>query len=278
MESYVYKKEVDWSLLLEGMTLPVNNQVIFSQTMGRFLQRGETKPITILFNGKSYPAKVININFDPKFKRSSDAVQIRYAKNGDLSKALIIEFSSSYNFILSKRLERKADEHQFIRLPENYKEYLAIYTTEQEDTYIFEAISLHDTQALIDVTQKWSECFLENVFDQDPDSRIIEQLLPQKIRKLNRKIGDNLKLLYDYHCQICGRKIGEEYGAHVAEAHHIDYFITSLNNDAPNIVIVCPNHHSIIHANNPIFDKSTATYSYENGFKEKLLLNQHIYM
>lgn len=36
-ENYVYKKEVDWSLLMEGLTLPIENQVIFGQIMGRFL-------------------------------------------------------------------------------------------------------------------------------------------------------------------------------------------------------------------------------------------------
>lgn len=42
-ENYVYKKEVDWSLLTDGITLPVDNQVIFGQIMGRFLQCGESK-------------------------------------------------------------------------------------------------------------------------------------------------------------------------------------------------------------------------------------------
>ena len=75
-----------------------------------------------------------------------------------------------------------------------------------------------------------------------------------KIRKLNRLIRENLKLLYGYRCQICGQLIGEGYGSHMAEAHHIDYFVNSLNNDASNQMIVCPNHHSIIHDANPVFD------------------------
>ena len=36
-ENYVYKKEVDWSVLMEGFTLPIENQVVFLQNMGRFL-------------------------------------------------------------------------------------------------------------------------------------------------------------------------------------------------------------------------------------------------
>lgn len=35
-ESFVYKKEVDWSLLQEGLTLPVENQVVFGRIMNRF--------------------------------------------------------------------------------------------------------------------------------------------------------------------------------------------------------------------------------------------------
>ena len=46
-ENYVYKKEVDWSLLNEGLTLPFDNQVVFGQIMGRFLKRGESKDITL---------------------------------------------------------------------------------------------------------------------------------------------------------------------------------------------------------------------------------------
>lgn len=71
-ENYVYKKEVDWSLLQEGLTLPFDNQVIFGQVMGRFLNRGESKDITLYLNGKSYKAQIRNVNFDPKFKRKKD--------------------------------------------------------------------------------------------------------------------------------------------------------------------------------------------------------------
>ena len=35
-ENYVYKKEVDWSLLQEGLTLPFDNQVVFGQ-MTRYI-------------------------------------------------------------------------------------------------------------------------------------------------------------------------------------------------------------------------------------------------
>ena len=36
-ENYVYKKEIDWSTLMEGFTLPLDNQVIFLRNMENFL-------------------------------------------------------------------------------------------------------------------------------------------------------------------------------------------------------------------------------------------------
>ena len=42
----------------------------------------------------------------------------------------------------------------------------------------------------------------------------------QKIRQLDRSIGDSLKRLYDFRCQMTGEKVGESYGALVIEAHH----------------------------------------------------------
>ena len=61
-ENYVYKKEIDWSTLMEGFTLPLDNQVIFLRNMENFLQRGESKIIHFFMNGKTYDAKIVNVN------------------------------------------------------------------------------------------------------------------------------------------------------------------------------------------------------------------------
>ena len=61
-ENYVYKKEIDWSTLMEGFTLPLDNQVIFLRNMENFLQRGESKIIYFFMNGKTYDAKIVNVN------------------------------------------------------------------------------------------------------------------------------------------------------------------------------------------------------------------------
>lgn len=278
-ESYVYKKEVDWSLLIEGLAVPIENQVVFGQIMGRFLQRGEKKQITIYLDGKSYKASIINIDYSKKFNRKSDIFQIRYSRNGELAQALQKRFMSSYRYLEYMRKIRKPGDRKMLRLPDDEKEFLAVYTTEYDDSYIFEPIVKND----FSIARKYFLKFDERVFEErsdikitDPDASIEEKTQIAKVRKLDRSIGENLKQLYGYRCQICGKLIGEEYSAHVVEAHHIEYFVKSLNNDASNQMIVCPNHHSIIHDVNPVFDRTRKLYVYKNGMTEGLLLNKHL--
>lgn len=279
-ENYVYKSEVNWSMLTEGLTLPVENQVVFARNMGNFLHRGESKAITLYLNGRGYKAQIRNVNFDKRFNRKKDTLQIRYSKNGELAQALRLHFSKSYSYLKLQRELRPDGDRSMISLPDEFKEYLAIYTTEHEDSYILETIEASSISYLRQVIHDQSERTIEASLNCDIDDKgaaILKDERIVKIRKLNRKIGDNLKLLYGFRCQICGQLVGEIYGSHIVETHHIDYFIKSLNNDSDNQLVVCPNHHSIIHQVNPIFDRKSLLYLYPNGLKEGLKLNYHIF-
>ena len=278
LENYVYKKEIDWSTLMEGFTLPLDNQVIFLRNMENFLQRGQSKIIHFFMNGKTYDAKIVNMNNSVE-KRKKDAYQIRYSRNGELSQALQQYFFKSMSYIKMIRESRDPKDKSYIKMPDGLKEYLAIYTTEYEDTFLLEPIAQDDFQVMKKAIQGMRERTVENEIEyemEDKSSGIEKRLQIVKIRKLNRKIGENLKLLYGYRCQICGQVIGEKYGSHIAEAHHIDYFVNSLNNDANNQMIVCPNHHSIIHDANPVFDRRRMVYRFDNGAEERIILNKHL--
>ena len=277
-ENYVYKKEIDWSTLMEGFTLPLDNQVIFLRNMENFLQRGQSKIIHFFMNGKTYDAKIVNMNNSVE-KRKKDAYQIRYPRNGELSQALQQYFFKSISYIKMIRESRDPKDRSYIKMPDGLKEYLAIYTTEYEDTFLLEPIAQDDFQVMKKAIQGMRERTVEDEIEyemEDKSSGIEKRLQIVKIRKLNRKIGENLKLLYGYRCQICGQVIGEKYGSHIAEAHHIDYFVNSLNNDANNQMIVCPNHHSVIHDTSPVFDRRRMAYRFDNGVEERIRLNKHL--
>lgn len=278
-ETYVYKKEVDWSLFNYGLAIPLEYQVVFKQITNRFLKRGESKIINLYLNGKSYQAKLNNNKIDNKFGNRADIVQIRYTQNSDIAVALRGLFRRSYAYISRLKEMQEPGSKKRIVLPDDLKEYLAIYTTEDDDTYVLDVIAAEEVEVLKETVKGKQEQLVEaelNYAEKDEGAGIQVNQRLVKVRKLNRLIGENLKLLYGYRCQICGKMIGEEFGSHIAEAHHIDYFVKSLNNDASNQMIVCPNHHSIIHDANPVFDRKRRMYLYENGMEQGIVLNKHL--
>lgn len=122
-----------------------------------------------------------------------------------------------------------------------------------------------------------TEIQLEQFFNTtDVNSCYITEERLVKIRKLNQKILKNLKIKYDNTCQLCGIQAGSEYGTPIVEAHHIEYFSKSQNNDENNIMILCPNCHAIIHLNNPKFDLVNKCYTFTNGSTLTLKLNKHL--
>ena len=62
-ENYVYKKEVDWSTLMEGFTLPLDNLGYFPLKYGTiFCSEENLKLFYFFMNRKTYDAKIVNVN------------------------------------------------------------------------------------------------------------------------------------------------------------------------------------------------------------------------
>jgi 5-methylcytosine-specific restriction enzyme A len=168
-------------------------------------------------------------------------------------------------------------KRQQIAMPEGQQEYLVFYSSKAfPDTLVLECLTHAEVVAGKKSVQGLEELYIEQVLQAKDNAELI--LRPQlvKLRKLDQTIGEGLKKFYSYHCQICGLSIGDPYGTSVAHTHHIEYFCKSLNNDAANIMIVCPNHHGIIHSVNPVFDWEHKQFVYSNGLHEVLRLNKHL--
>lgn len=277
---YVYKKEVDWSVLHQGVSIPVTIQVVFQNSINKFLARGQSKDIFLVLEGKNYKAKLVNQKFDErKYPNRKDILQIRYHPYNEIAERLRQIFAASYTYILKQRNSLFGNQRKFIKIPEEQKEYLAIYTTNYPDTYLLECITQEDRRIAKDIMvyedeQKYEASINYNTVDPTATIAAMNQIV--KIRKLNRAIGDSLKILYNYCCQICGENIGSRYGVNVVESHHLDPFVESLNNDAKNLIIICPNHHRIIHRAKPVFKRKKLLFVYHNGIEEKIILNQHL--
>ncbi|HOL22779.1 MAG TPA: HNH endonuclease, partial [bacterium] len=210
--SYVYKKEIDWSVLHQGVSIPVTIQIVFQNTIKKFLPRGQSTNIYLVLEDKTYKARLVNQKFDErKYPGRNDILQIRYNPQSEIAEKLRSIFTASYRYILEQRNSLPENQRKFIKVPEEQKEYLAIYTTDYPDTYLLECITLEDTRIVKDIMVREDEQEYEasiNYNTVDPTATIAAVNQIVKIRKLNRAIGESLKLLYNYRCQICGENIG----------------------------------------------------------------------
>lgn len=113
-----------------------------------------------------------------------------------------------------------------------------------------------------------SESELEAALDTEDDTScyVFKETIV-KIRKINKDIIDKLKAHYMGECQLCGDNLGAAYGKEIVEAHHIEYFSKTQNNDSSNIIILCPNCHRLIHSCNPVYHKKDSFFEFENGKK-----------
>ncbi len=125
--------------------------------------------------------------------------------------------------------------------------------------------------------EKVSEYDVEMYLNFDDNTAALSKAVKAVIeRTYSKKKVDMLKRLYAFRCQICGKNVGEEYGVNIVEAHHIKYFSKSVDNSSDNVLILCPNHHSLIHALNPKFDYDRLQYIYPGGKIDKIALNLHL--
>lgn len=272
----IFYKAVDYSVLNAGFTIPVIHKEMLFSNLGFSLDRGERRSVDIILDGKAYQVDIVNIRFDEeKYPTHKDLLQIRYTKNSPLAQHLRHIFSYTQQMI---SFQISADGSKRVKgQSENQKEFIAIYSTEIPGTILLETIVNSELREETAELSLYGECVAESILDgTDPKADILLRTKVCKIRKLTKTILTDLKIAYGYRCQICGEYIGEKYGSNLIHAHHIDYFTKSVNNDVSNIMVVCPNHHGIIHDQNPFFNRKHKVFQYPNGYEEGLKLNMHL--
>ena len=243
-KNFLLAKEVNKSLFDSGVTIPVNLYEIFSCNLsGGRLHHGEKRTIKIFVGGEPFDVQLTSIDFNrEKYPTNKDIWQVRYGKNSPVAKKIREVFTA--------------------------RKFFTLCATDVKDVFCLEAEAACD------------ELTLENLLElptlTDTQAEFVERFGLTKYRKLNRELGERLKRNYNYRCQICGLNVGLFYGAQVCDCHHINYFSVSLDNTASNLLIVCPNHHRIIHAANPTFDRARKIFLYPNGLEEILRLNEHL--
>jgi len=112
--------------------------------------------------------------------------------------------------------------------------------------------------------------------DPGSDDSFVRFLTEETRYRRNPALADTLKSYYHYRCQVCGHDFEPRYGQSLAEGHHIQYLSEGGPDVSPNIIVLCPNHHRVIHATNARFDPQSLAYTYPNGLRERLILPDHL--
>ena len=154
---YIHKKEVDWSLLNYGLNIPVALQVMFYESIKEYLKKGDAKKIKIVLDNQEFIATLTNIYFDQsKYPNHKELLQIRYTENSPIAKKLQAIFSESHKYLLVEK-GKLLNKRIPIKLPVDIREYAVLYTTQFQDTFYLECITLSENQRINKSIEKLSE-------------------------------------------------------------------------------------------------------------------------
>lgn len=143
---------------------------------------------------------------------------------------------------------------------------------------ILDAIRNHDRIAFTkdDRTRQAAEQSPAFIAGHEYDSDLATLLVEETRYRRNPALADTLKSYYRYRCQVCGHDFEPRYGYSIAEGHHIQYLSQGGPDVSRNIVVLCPNHHRVVHTAHAQFNHSELAYEYPNGLRERLMLPDHL--
>ena len=274
---FLLKRSIDLSLLRQGFHIPPEFHSLVYAAIGRVLHHGESCDVHLVVEGKAFQVRMYNIDFDrEKYPNHPDLLQVRYTENSDVAKHLQTIFSEAYRWLMAER--RRVGPRKKIVLPRKMADEVVLWASPVPGTFVMERLSANDHLAAEAEIRAQDELAFE-IFEprRDEKTGIRTSLSVQHVRQLDRSIGESLKRLYGYRCQVTGECIGEAYGSEcIVEAHHIEYFTQSLNNDTANIIILSPSFHRIVHRYNPRFNRESLCFEFENGVNEAVRLDRHL--
>ena len=277
MNTFLLKHSVDLSLLTSGFHIQTEFHQLVYALPGGTLHHGESREIKVLIDGEEFTTKLYNIGFDQnKYPDHPDLLQVRYSPGSPIARKLQSVFAEDYRYLMASR--ELAGPRKQIRLPNDNHDEIVFLGTAVPNVFILDCISSEERKKAATEIRQISELDFENAFEarEDANAGIREISGIRRIRQLDRSIGDSLKRLYDFRCQMTGERIGSEYEALVVEAHHIVPFTQSMNNDTSNIIIVSPDYHRIIHKAKPEWDCKKLSFKFQNGLQERVKVNKHL--
>lgn len=278
-KDFLYKKVVDKSVLYQGINIEKNYQMFFQLFCKELVSHGSSVKTKILLDNQLYEVNLNNVDFNQQAHPGHiDLIQFRYSSNSPFALKLQEIFYRTKEYVDPIQAAKKKGDRSPIIIPEGQREYIVMSSTSFSNIFVMDCITLEEDVEIKKELIKMPEYDFEKEYTPmvDPNATVVAREALVKYRKLDKSIGDSLKKLYDYRCQITGEMIGDKYDCQVVEAHHLDPFMKSQNNDAENIIILSPNFHRIVHKAKAEFNKKEMAFVFPNGVKEKVKLDKHL--
>ncbi len=290
---FALERQANTSLFHWGFAIPGNYVDSFQGNLSEGpVEPGKSRKIKLVIYGQCFPVKITNINARARGNR--EILQVRYDNDQTILSFLRLVFHVSWDYLNAQRNMSNHIKKTHISLPDEFKEYLVVKPFGL-DAFSIDCFPCDTSQKML-LTQQFmeqgestfSDKELNEMKDElkevpeiqteiyDEDTDYYHGTALQRIRKLNRNVGELLRKLYDFRCQITGEKVGDFYGAKTVEVHHIIPFTKSLNNNSSNLIVLSPNFHRIIHQVHPMFDREKLQFVFQNGVIEKVKLNSHL--
>ena len=126
-KNMIGRKKVDWSMLREGTTIPIEFHQDFEKANhGRHIELHEKESVVLIINDQGYDAVLTNVNR----KMNGDTLQLKYGKRvTDLFQS---QFHLSLEYIEE---QRKLNPNKSIVVPDDQAEYIEFYETDEPFTY-----------------------------------------------------------------------------------------------------------------------------------------------
>lgn len=214
------------------------------------------------------------------YSRTFEGISLRFGKDNNYLKLRRDEFDV-FTGSSRKGWHKRAPTQSVVLMHNDLKNYnfeemtriVKSLLLESDEIYVAPPITEEERRIITD----FSEEEIERIINQrDKNSKIIRRSGTTTTRIFDDRIQTSLKKLYQYRCQVCGATATIMYGVDVSEAHHIDYFTKSANNNPKNIVILCPDYHRIVHKAKAVFNFELHQFEYENAKVDPLMFNLHL--
>lgn len=292
----IMRKQVDWSLLQSGWTIPVDfHHRVMTDNEGDKMNPGDKRSVVLLIGGHPFSAVLTCVR---RPQGPPHILQVRYDRNHELRDVLSTVFWTSRTCLeldrARLRRELGPDAKIFAEVPPSSAEFVEWRSTGVPFCYQVDLIPcrLRASDRVVPILAGLGESHVEAVLQEDSEERFanwlraIQSLAPTEDTEVVRCLQYGrryvnlarrlLGQLYGQTCQLCGGKTHRSIGDMVNITHHISPVTTSMDNRVSNLILICPTHHAMLHAADFTFEQAQLRFASPRAGILEIAANRHL--